>query len=323
MRIIFFGSGAFGQPSLKAIAQRHEVVLVVTQPDRPRGRGLHLAPPPIKETALELGLPVFQPENVNVSEVQDRLRQAAADLGVVIAYGQKIGAEVRGLFSHQCVNLHASLLPRWRGAAPINWAILAGDQQTGVTIFRLVDKMDAGSVLRTAATPIHFGETAHDLHDRLSLFGVEPLLEAIGSIADGTAVFTTQDEAQVTQARKLSRADSVVDFSRSAKALADQVHGLWSWPGAQAGFNLPKGKGGVVTFSRVEPVTCQLAAAPPGTLFAPDLVACGEGWLRILRLKPAGKHEMSWTDFSNGRHIRFGPQGDRFEQIRVERHASA
>lgn len=304
MRLAFFGTGEFGLPTLRAVAARHDVALVISQPDRPVGRGQRVAPPAVKAVADELGLPVIQPDDVNSPASVDALRAARARLGLVIAYGQKILSPVRQLFEHRCVNLHGSVLPRWRGAAPVQRAVLAGDAQTGVTLFELVDKMDAGPVLAIARTPISPEESSDALHDRLAQLGVGATLEVIAQLEAGTAQRTPQPAEGVTLARKLSKADSRVTFDRPAAEVARLIRGLWSWPAAQADVVWGDGRRELMTLVAATEADAP-AAHPVGTLQADGQVTCGSGVLRLTRVKPAGKREMTWAELHNGRRDAF------------------
>jgi methionyl-tRNA formyltransferase len=318
MRVVFFGSGDFGIPTLRALTDprkgKHQVVAVVTQPDRGSGRGRKTHPTPIKAKALELGLDVIAPEDVNTRDVVSRLGALRADIGVVVAFGQKVGAEVRGLFRHECVNLHASLLPKYRGAAPYQWAILQGDEKTGVTVFRLVDRMDAGPVFVTRWTEIKVDERAADLHDRLAGVGVDAIeatLERLEAEPDWQP--TPQDETAVTKAPKLRKEDGYLRFERPAEELARRVCGLWSWPGARCQFvSLKTGKSENVTIALARVGDANPAGEAPGTIDYRRFVATGSGYLEVLEIQPDGARVMPFPDFVNGRHV---AAGDRFASL--------
>jgi len=222
MRIVMFASGAFAIPTLRALAhpdqRQHELVCLISQPDRGTGRGRRTHPTPARQQAIDLGIETIAADDVNEPQMRDRIASYNADLGLVIAFGQKIGGDVRGLFRHQCVNLHASLLPAYRGAAPFQWAIINGEQRTGVTVFRLVDRMDAGPVYATRWTYIKPEERACELHDRLAAIGVDAMnatLEALD--ADPPAEPIPQDDSQATYAPKLSVESARIDWANPAE----------------------------------------------------------------------------------------------------------
>ncbi len=297
MRIVFLGSGAFGLPTFERLAAEHELVLVVSQPARPAGRSRRPTPTPIAARAAELGRPVLTPERLDAAAVA-RITGEPADAHVVIAYGHKIPpAVVDAAFS---INLHASLLPRWRGAAPINHAMIAGDAETGVSVIGLAQRMDAGLVYATRTTPIDPRETAGELHDRLAAMGPDAVAEVLAARARGEAdaLGRPQDEAAATRAPKLSKADGRLDLARPAVELRRRVHGLTPWPGCAIEL------GGItLKLLRVadEPAIPDAPVAPPGTLLADGTLATGQGRLRLLEVQPAGKRPMAWDDFRRGR----------------------
>lgn len=309
MDLVYFGSGAFGLPTLQHLASRHRILAVVTQPDRPAGRGGALTPTPIGAWAAEHlpQAPLLKPEKVNAPEVVARIRGAGAAAWVVIAFGQKLGrALLDGVFA---VNLHASLLPRWRGAAPINAAILAGDTTTGNSVITLADRMDAGLVLGQSTRPIDPLATAGELHDLLAADG-PPLVESVlAGFAGGTLRPREQDESLVTIAPKLSKSDGWIDFAESADACRRRIHGLTPWPGVTARF-----RGEPIKLLRAESVPAGAGAAgpapvPPATITDPavGLVACGGGThLRLLEVHPPGKRPMAWPEFARGRRVEAG-----------------
>jgi len=314
MRLLYFGTGEFAIPTLDVLlAGPHEVVRVVTQPDRPRGRGRGVTPTAVKRVALDRGVDVLSVADVNATDVADDLLATGADLAVVVAFGQKIGPKLLDGLPGGMINLHASLLPRHRGAAPINWAVLAGDGVTGVTVFRLTDRMDAGPILCTRSTPVAPGETAAELHDRLAEIGPEAVAEALACFEGNLdPPGEPQDESQATTAGKLTKADGILDLSEAAEALARRVHGLWSWPGAMCRFRTADGRRDEqVTFARVE-VDAADSGDAPGTVTGDLTVATGAGTLKIVELKPAGGKLMPWTAYVNGRHVQ---PGDRFVAI--------
>ncbi len=308
MDLLFFGSGAFGLPTLGALAREHRVVGVVTQPDRPAGRGGKLTPTPVGEwVATNLpGVPLLKPEDVNEPGMLARVRALPARAWVVIAFGQKLAPNL--LEDRFAVNLHASLLPRWRGAAPINRAILAGDAQTGNSVITLAERMDAGLILGQSRRAVEPGQTAGELHDALAADGPALVLDVLGKHAAGSLRGQAQDEAKVTLAKKLSKQDGELDFAWSAAEIRRRVHGLNPWPGATVSF-------------RGQPLKLLRAGSsgshPParesqqrgGTILdaARGLVACGDGTtLEVLDVQPAGKKSMAWAEFARGARVNAG-----------------
>ena len=307
MRIVFLGSGAFGLPCLETLFERCEVPLVVSQPDRPAGRGRQNTPTPISAAVLEReGTELLRVESVNDSEVRARIMEMKPDALVIIAFGQKIGREL--LDACFAINLHGSLLPRWRGAAPINRAMMAGDEEAGVSIIALADRMDAGDVYATRAITVEPDETAGELHDRLAVIGGDAVMAVLEAHAQGKAEAVPQDEAKSCHAAKLSRADGVVDCHDPSRLVRSRINGLSPWPGCDAAF---RGK-------RLRLKRAGLAEGPdpgdaePGTLTPEGLLRCGDGWIRLLEVQPPGKPAMPWDAFSRGRGIE---AGDRLEPI--------
>lgn len=301
MRIAFLGTGEFGGPTLRAlIAAGHEVALVISQPDRPAGRGRALAPTPIRQVAEELGLRHVQSENINAlpAEMWDGI-----ELGFVVAFGQKLAPELLGRVERGFVNLHASLLPKYRGAAPYQWAILNGERETGVTIFELNERWDAGAILSQRSTVIGESETADELHDRLGLLGAELAPQTVADIARGIAQRTPQDPTLATRAPKLTRQDRQVNWALPAHQVARRINGLWSWPSATC--NLRDAKGGVhlVQLARARAAADGTFGAP-GSFTAEGAVACSEGAVEILEIRPAGRKRMAFSAFVNGCDVR-------------------
>lgn len=297
MKLVFLGAGAFGIPSLDALAREHQVALVVTQPDRPAGRGKALTPTPIAARAAELGLPVIKPADVNAAEVVAQVRAVGADAWVVIAFGQKLARElVEGVFA---INLHGSLLPAYRGAAPIQRAVMDGCAETGVSVIGIAERMDAGLVYATRARAIGPEETADDVHDALALLGPEVLLDVLESHAGGRAVGVAQDESKATRARKLSKLDGTVDLAtldaRSARA---RINGLNSWPGCTVRLGGLEAK-----LLRVREAADDgaRASARPGIVDAAGVVGASAGAIKILEVQPAGGRPMPWREFVRGR----------------------
>ena len=307
MRVVYFGSGAFGLPTLEALAHRHELAAVVTQPDRRAGRGGRTTPTPVGAWAAEgASAPVFKPENVNESDVREAVRAIEADAWVVIAFGQKLGRAL--LADRFAVNLHASLLPRWRGAAPINHAVLAGDAETGNSVITLAERMDAGLVLGQTRRVIEPSRTAGELHDLLAGDGPELVLDVLDRHTAGTLEPLDQDESLVTLAPKLSKPDGLLEWGAAAAAVRRRVHGLTPWPGAFAELD-----GEPIRIGRVEEGGAIAEQASgrgsAGELCDPEagLVRCGDGAsVRLLEVQRPGKRLMSWAEFQNGRKLAAG-----------------
>ena len=297
LRVVFLGSGAFGLPTLDALFARHEVPLVVSQPDRPAGRGRRTTPTPIAAAVRErdAGPEVLAVESVNEPGIRAAIAEARPDALVVIAFGQKIGPEL--LADHFAINLHGSILPRWRGAAPINRAMMAGDSEAGVSVIALADRMDAGAVYATAATPIDPRETAGELHDRLAELGVETVMRVLGDHALGRATPELQDEALACHAAKLSRRDGTVEFDQPADRVRARINGLSPWPGCDA---LLDGK--PIRLRRAAPGEAEVDGVV-GSVRPDGHVRCGEGSIRLIDVQPPGKGTMSWDAFVRGRGI--------------------
>jgi methionyl-tRNA formyltransferase len=311
VNIVFFGSGEFGLPTLRALSTTHKITAVVTQPDRPAGRSRVMTPTPIGVwAAANLGdVPLLKPENVNEPSVLERVRAAPADAWVVIAFGQKLSpALLEGRFA---VNLHASLLPRWRGAAPINHAILSGDEETGNSVITLADRMDAGLVLGQSRRKVLALLTAGDLHDKLADDGPALVMDVLKRHNAGTLSPVTQDESKVTLAGKFSKADSWVDFSDEAEHCRRRINGLNPWPGVAATVNGVEVKL-LKALAETEPngrPTYHSGSALPGEVIdrAQGLIACGEATvLRILEVQPPGKRPMAWHSFVMGHQVNPG-----------------
>lgn len=300
MRILFMGTPAFAVPSLEGLLSAgHQVCGVFTQPDRPKNRGMKLQISPVKECALSHNIPVFQPIKMRDGEAVGYVGTLNPELIVVAAYGRILPSEILNFPPHGCINVHSSLLPKYRGAAPINWAILNGERETGVTIMDMAPELDAGDMLAQTATPIGLNETAPDLFERLAELGAQLLLEVVQQIERGTVHRTPQDHTQATYAPMLGRELSAMDWSKEAKTLHDQVRGLLPWPAAVAEFGGIRCK---VFSTQTLDTTTDL---PPGTLLEAGrngiVVACGKGTqLRICELQPDGGKRMKAADYLRG-----------------------
>ena len=313
LRLIFAGTPEFAVPCLTALRTAgQELIGVYTQPDRPAGRGRQLQMSPVKTAALEHGLPVYQPASLKRDpEAVAQLQALGADLMVVVAYGLLLPQSVLDAPRLGCVNVHASLLPRWRGAAPIQRAILAGDAETGICIMRMEAGLDTGPVYHRVTTPIDSHTSGGQLHDRLAALGAQALLDALPEIAAGTRVPEPQDAAQATYAHKLTKDAAVIDWHAPAAAIARQVRAFDPWPVAHtqlAGVTVRIWSAEVETEAQAA-----TADAVPGTVLTAErsgiCVATGSGVLRLTRLQPPGKKPMSAADYLNARQLdgaRFG-----------------
>ncbi len=315
MRIVYLGSGEFGIECLNALrGSEHELRLIVTQPPNPAGRGRKPNPTPVACWAAAQCIPFIETENVNAPDLIEKIAGCEPDLIVVIAFGQKVGNELTNLPPRGAINVHASLLPKYRGAAPINWAIINGETETGISIITLAEKMDAGKVF-PGQTDIG-ADTAGQLHDRLARIAAPLLLKTIDQIADGTAVYTEQDHSKATLARKLKKNDGFIDFSEPAEVLARKIRGLCPWPSASANYVSKKtGKSVCVTIAGAEVVENSNPAGLPAGTFNEHLnVICGENALKITRIKPACSALMDFKAFTNGRQTRPGDSLTKIEQ---------
>ncbi len=309
MRVIVLASGAFAEPTIRWLARsEHEIALVVTQPSRGSGRGRQATPTPVKVLADELGIPVAEVENVNLPDFVARIRDLSPRVMLAIAFGQKLGPDFLGAALGGAINLHASLLPKYRGAAPINWAIARGETQTGCTVFRIVSKMDAGPVLAQDATDIVPDESAGDLHDRLAQFGVQTVQAALAMFGqDEIPVGIAQDESMATLAPKLKKSDGSINFWLPTRQIFNRMRGMTPWPGATANFVSASGRKEHVTItrSRVCADTSDNTLAP-GTINDSLRVTTSDGVIEIVEIQPASGRIMSWADFINGRRVRPG-----------------
>lgn len=304
MRIVFFGSSEFGLPCLEAILQsRHTLAGIFTQPARPAGRHRQPKPTPVRLWAEQKGLVCLESENINASAGIEAVAACKGDLLLVIAFGQKISRAVIDLFPLGAINVHASLLPKYRGAAPIHWALMNGDTETGISIITLAERMDAGFVLAQAAVAIEPDDHAQSLHDRLAALSVPVLMKTLDDIEAGRAVLTPQDETAVTLAPKLKKKDGYIDWSRPARAVVNQIRALWPWPGAQAVYVSGKtGRSWRVIIQKARFVPAANPIHPPCGMLDENLdVRCGQDAVRIEWIKPAGSDLMPFDAFVNGR----------------------
>lgn len=306
MRIVYFGSADFGIPSLEAIkASGHDLVGVFTQPAHRAGRGRK-----VRKTAVALwcqshGIDCTEAANINSPEMFEKVAACYGDLLVVIAFGQKIGPKVIDWHAKGAINVHGSLLPKYRGAAPVNAAVVNGDTETGVSIITLAERMDAGDVLGQAICEITVDDTALTVHNKLAKLSPLLLLEVISQIDNGTAVFNQQDEDKITYAHKMKKSDGYIDWSGSAVSIRNSVRGLWPWPGAQTDYvSQVTGKCIRVTIAKARVVDSPQASGRFGAIDADLRVICGDGRIELLQVKPAGGKLMSYKDFVNGRGVK-------------------
>lgn len=305
MRVIYAGTPEFAVPALQGLMDAgHEIVMVLTQPDRPAGRGMQLKASPVKQLALQHGLRVYQPESLKPAEVQAEIAAVQAEVLIVAAYGLIIPTAVLDLPSRGCYNIHGSLLPRWRGAAPIHRAILAGDAETGVTIMEVVPKLDAGNMVSKWAVPINEADTTQTLHDAISREGARLMVAAMHTLqTTGQLPSEEQDESLVTYAHKLEKSESAIDWTQSAVQLSRQVRAFNPFPVATAQFKEQVCK---LWFAQAAE-----GSGMPGTVIhtQPLQVACGSGVLEIHELQMPGGKRQTAQQFVQGQHVQ---AGDRF-----------
>ena len=307
MKIIFAGTPEFAVPALAAlIVAGHEIVMVLTQPDRPAGRGMQLKASPVKQLALQHSLAVFQPVSLKLLEVQAQIAAVNADVMIVAAYGLIIPTSVLNMPTKGCYNIHASLLPRWRGAAPIHRALLAGDAETGVTIMEVVPALDAGAMVSKGVVPILETDTTQTLHDSLSKIGADLMVQAMDTLAKtGVLPSEPQDESLVTYAHKLEKAESAIDWQKNAVDISRQIRAFNPFPVASAQF-------------RGETCRIWFASAIKGKAKAGEVVGlsdhtagalllgCGEGLLQITELQMPGGKRQTAQQFVQGQHVKLG-----------------
>jgi methionyl-tRNA formyltransferase len=304
LRVLFYGTPEFALPMLEALLERHTVAAIVTQPDKPAGRGRHLHAPPVKERALAAGVPVLQPPRLRDPGWPGRLAEVGADVAVVVAYGQILPKAVLDVPRRGSINVHASILPRYRGAAPIAWAIIRGETESGITTFRMDPGMDTGSVLLSESTPIGPGETAGELSVRLSGIGARLMIRTLEQLDSLTPV--PQNHALATLAPRLKKEDGWLHLAEPARGLVNRVRGCNPWPGAAV--MTPAGR---LIIWRATPVPHPSDAAP-GTLVpsgpGATCVATGQGLLLPIEVQPENRKAMAWEEFLRGARLPLGAQ---------------
>jgi len=302
LRIVFLGTPAFAVPSLEAlIRSRHDVVGVVSQPDRPKGRGHHVQPTPTKQGAGAHAIPVLQPSKIKDEAFLQSIRDLRPDLGVVVAFGRILPDSLLAIPRLGMINVHASVLPRYRGAAPIQRAVLAGDPETGVSIMRVVTELDAGPVFAIARAPIPSDATSGDMEAVLASLGAEYLIPVVDALADGRAVETPQDAAAATHAAKITKGEGTIAWIEPAAIVHNRVRGLQPWPLASTTL-----KGERLVLRRTAPASLDMHGTEPGTIVRAHgdqlIAACGSGTaLQILELQPEGRRTMLAREFLAGR----------------------
>jgi methionyl-tRNA formyltransferase len=303
MKLAFMGSPEFAVPCLRACAQAHQVVLVVSQPDKPAGRGGQLSAPAVKRAAEELSLPVIQPKSARTGELASALAASGAELAVVVAYGKILPAAVLTAAPRGCINVHGSILPNYRGAAPVQWAVIHGEPQTGVSIMQLDEGMDTGPVYLERRVAIAPDETSGELLDRLAPIGAAALLDTIAALGAGTARAMPQDAAAATHAPMLTKADGAIDFAGAATAAAARIRGVDPWPGAHVTH-----RGQPLKLFRA--VAAPATGGAPGTVVAIDAaglhVAAQGGHVVIRDVQAPGRKRMAASQFAAGRGIAVG-----------------
>ncbi len=301
MKIVFMGTPDFAVPCLEAlIDDGHEIKAVFTQPDKPKGRGYKLTPPPVKELALQNEIPVFQPTTLKDEEVLKLLESFEAEIFVVVAYGKILPKKILDLPKYGCVNVHASLLPKYRGAGPIQWSILNGETETGVTTMYMAEGIDTGDILEKKSILIGENETADELHDRLSLLGAELIVSTVNKLYKGEITPIKQDDSLSTHAPMLSKEMSLIDFNKSAKEVHNLIRGLSSWPCAHTFYN-----GMRLKIYKSEIVDKKGA---PGELLDDKhfVIACGDKAIKAITVQYEGSKKMPAEDFLRGKSLKMG-----------------
>ena len=299
MRVVFMGTPDFSVPALERIATEHEVVAVVTQKDKPKGRGMSVSYTPVKESALKLNIPVLQPDKVKEESFVEELRELNPDVIVVIAFGQILSNDILTLPKYGCINVHASLLPKYRGAAPIQWAVIDGEEKSGVCTMKMDEGLDTGDIIDVDEITLDPKETGGSLFDKLAKLGGELILKTLQNLEFGKATFIKQDDSKSTYAKKMTKALGHIDFTKDAESIERLIRGLNPWPSA---FTYLDGK--VMKIWDADVVD---AGGVPGTVISEDkdsfVIATGSKALKVNELQLEGKKRMKASDFLNGRSI--------------------
>ena len=306
MKICFMGTPPFAVPTLQVLATNHQIVGVITQPDKPKGRGKKLAPPPVKEVAQSLGLPIYQPENIKSPEAFEHIKELQPDIMVVVAYGQILPKTMLELPKYGAVNIHGSLLPKYRGAAPIQWAVINGETTTGITIMQMDTGMDTGHIILKKEMPVN-GRTAGEVFESMAVLGAETILQALTQIQDGTAIFTPQDKNQATYAPMLTKAHGHIDWTKNTDQILNLINGLNPWPGAYA---LLHGQ----TLKIWKATECDTGHdASAGTVLVADtkqgiIVKTGDGSLSLQEIQAQSGKRLDPKEYVKGNSIKSGVQ---------------
>lgn len=303
MNVIFMGTPDFAVPCLEKLIEYHNVTAVFSQPDKPVGRKQILTPPPVKQCANEHNIAVFQPKSLKDDEIAKQIEDMKADIIVVVAYGKILPKRILDAAKYGCINVHASLLPKYRGAAPIQWAVINGDKETGVTVMQMDEGLDTGDMLLVKKTDIGINETSEELFERLSIIGANALIEALDDIEKGRAKPTKQGEAKTSYAQKITKLLSPIDWNKSAFEVHNLVRGLQTWPCAQTKLN---GKNIKIHKTVLSDIKC----AKAGEIIDSNkklIVSCGDGkCVEILELQPDGKKRMDTKSFLAGNNVTVG-----------------
>lgn len=299
MRVVFMGTPDFSVPALERIASEHEVVAVVTQKDKPKGRGQEVSYTPVKESALKLNIPVLQPDKVKEGSFVEELRTLNPDVIVVIAFGQILSKEILDMPKYGCVNVHASLLPKYRGAAPIQWAVIDGEEKSGVCTMKMDEGLDTGDIIDVEEVELDSKETGGSLFDKLATLGGELILKTLKNLEFGNAQFIKQDDSKSTYAKKMTKDLGHIDFTKDAVSIERLIRGLNPWPSA---FTYLDGK-----VMKIWDADVVESSGEPGTVISEDkdsfVIATGDKALKVNELQLEGKKRMKASDFLNGRSI--------------------
>ncbi|MEL7087717.1 MAG: methionyl-tRNA formyltransferase [Planctomycetota bacterium] len=309
MRLLYFGSGAFGLPTLQTLhaSDEHQVAAVVSQPDKPAGRKRELTPTPVAAWAADEGLTVLKTDDVNTAEFVETIAGHRPDASVVIAFGQKLSPELIAAMGRLAVNVHSSLLPKFRGAAPINWAMIENEPVTGVSVIGLAQKMDAGEIYAIAETPIDPDETAGELHDRLAQLGPACVQKVLYDLAADELAPLPQDHAAATRAPKFTKADGTVEFDQTAARVRARIHGLTPWPGCRVVWRNTDGTAKPLTLRRVrDHAECVHATQAPGTVQTDLRIKCLEGAIELREVQLPGGKVIPFAEFARGHRFKPG-----------------